>query len=299
MRLLLNHLFNVSTKPTRVVILGSAGFVASAVQRRLEALGAPLLAVPRTKLDLMSKDAGERLAALLRPDDALLFVAAKAPVKTEAMLIENLRMGKAVCEALGRTPVNHAIYISSDAVYADSNHPLTERSCAQPGSLHGVMHLAREVMLANAWEGSLCLLRPTLIYGAGDPHNGYGPNRFLRLAAAGEDIVLFGEGEERRDHVWVEDVAEIVSRVLFRRSTGILNIATGEVLSFHEIAEQLVRMVPRSSLQIKGSPRIGPMPHNGYRPFDVAATYETFPDFRYTALREGLIKVSKSEGCHL
>lgn len=290
---MLNHLCNVPTRPARVVILGSAGFVAAAAQRRLDALGVPLLALPRAELDLESQDAGERLAGLLRPDDALLFVAAKAPVKTEGMLIDNLRMGKAVCEALGRTPVNHVVYISSDAVYADSSVPLTEHSCAHPGSLHGVMHLAREVMLANAWKGPLCLLRPTLIYGADDPHNGYGPNRFLRLAAAGADIVLFGEGEERRDHVWVEDVAEIVSRVLFHRSSGILNIATGDVVSFREIAEHTVQMFPRSS-QIKGSPRVGLMPHNGYRPFDVAATYKAFPDFCYTPLRDGLLKVSTS-----
>ena len=37
-------------------------------------------------------------------------------------------------------------------------------------------------MLANAWHGSLCFLRPTLIYGSKDPHNGYGPNRFMRQA---------------------------------------------------------------------------------------------------------------------
>lgn len=284
---MLKHLYNVCTKPARVVILGSAGFVASAVQRRLEVLGTPLLALPRSEMDLTGMDAGARLAGLLRPDDALLFVAAKAPVKTEAMLIDNLLMGKAVCEALGKSPLKHVVYISSDAVYADSNQMLTERSCAQPGSLHGVMHLAREVMLANAWEGPLCLLRPTLIYGADDPHNGYGPNRFMRLAAAGEKIVLFGEGEERRDHVWVEDVAEIVSRVLWHRSTGILNIATGDVVSFREIAEQVVEMFERP-IQVNGSPRVGSMPHNGYRPFDVAATYSAFPDFRYTLLPEGL-----------
>ena len=284
---MLKHLYNVPTRPHRVVILGSSGFVASAVRRRLETLGAPSLALPHTELDMTSTDAGTRLSSLLRPDDSLLFVAAKAPVKTESMLIYNLHMGKAVCEALGRTPVKNVVYISSDAVYADSSEPLTERSCAQPGSLHGVMHLAREVMLANAWKGPLCLLRPTLIYGAGDPHNGYGPNRFLRLAAAGEDIVLFGEGEERRDHVWVEDVAEIISRVLFHCSTGVLNIGTGNVASFREIAEIVAELVPRPP-QIKGSRRVGPMPHKGYRPFDVAATYAAFPDFRYTPLTVGL-----------
>jgi len=30
------------------------------------------------------------------------------------------------------------------------------------------------------------------------------------------------------------------------------------------------------------------MPHNGYRPFDVAATRAAFPDFRYLPLAEGL-----------
>ena len=28
----------------------------------------------------------------------------------------------------------------------------------------------------------LCIVRPTLVYGANDPHNGYGPNKFIRLA---------------------------------------------------------------------------------------------------------------------
>ena len=65
------------------------------------------------------------------------------------------------------------------------------------------MHLVREVMLRSALTAPLAILRPTLLYGAADPHNGYGPNRFRRLAAAGQDIVLFGEGEEQRDHVLI------------------------------------------------------------------------------------------------
>lgn len=247
----------------------------------------PVLALTQAMLDLTHQDAGSQLASLLHPDDALLFVAAKAPVKSEAMLIENLRMCESVCEALKRTPVKHVVYISSDAVYADSDSPLTESSCAQPGSLHGVMHLAREVMLSNSFIGPLCFLRPTLIYGKDDPHNGYGPNRFMRLASKGEEIVLFGEGEERRDHVWVEDVAEIVSWVLLHRSTGILNIATGEVVTFRAIAEQVIQLSARPP-KIKGTPRVGPMPHNGYRPFDVTASHAAFPDFRYTMLTEGL-----------
>ena len=190
---MLTHLLKTSTQPNRVVILGSAGFVGSACCKRLQSQGITVLSVPRTELDLTQPHASETLAGLLNPEDTLLFVSAKAPVKNEAMLIENLQMGKAVCEALQKSSVKHVIYISSDAVYADSDSPLSEHSCAQPGSLHGVMHLTREVMLVNAWQGPLCFLRPTLIYGSGDPHNGYGPNRFMRQAKKGEDIFIFGE----------------------------------------------------------------------------------------------------------
>jgi len=289
---MLKHLYNVSTKPARVVILGAGGFVAAAAERRIAAMGVPLLALPRTELDLTSEDAGARLAVLLRPDDVLLFVAAKAPVKNNEMLIENLRMGKAVCEALVRTPVNHAIYISSDAVYADSNEPLNESSCAQPGSLHGMMHLAREVMLANAWKGPLCLLRPTLIYGAGDTHNGYGPNQFYRLAVEGKRITLFGEGEEQRDHVHIEDVIEIISLVITHKSSGVLNIATGTVTAFREIAQRVATQFNPPTV-IKTTPRKGPMPHGGYRPFDIVACRNAFPEFSYLQLEDGLKRMKQ------
>jgi len=287
---MLTHLLEIPTHPNRVVILGAAGFVGSACCQRLEKKGITVLSVPRTELDLTLPDAAENLAEILNSEDTLLFVSAKAPVKNEAMLIENLQMGKAVCDALQKSPVKHVVYISSDAVYADSDSPLSEKSCAQPGSLHGVMHLTREVMLANAWQGSLCFLRPTLIYGSEDPHNGYGPNRFMRQAKKGEEISLFGEGEERRDHVWIQDVADITCQVLCQQSTGILNIATGTIISFREIAEQVTQITPNSS-QIKNSTRSGPMPHNGYRAFDPAGTHHAFSDFTYTNLKDGLRQV--------
>ena len=287
---MLKHLNYRSTKPKRVVILGSAGFVGNACTQRLRAMDISVLELPRTELDLTDSKSGDLLADLLQPSDSLLFVSAKAPVKTESMLIDNLQMASTVCHVLRKSSVQHLVYISSDAVYADSDRPISENSCAQPGSLHGIMHLAREVMLAAAWQGPLCFLRPTLIYGAEDPHNGYGPNRFIRLAQKGEEIVLFGEGEERRDHVWIEDVADLTCRVLVQQSTGILNISTGNVVSFREIADQVTQLIPNSS-QIKGSPRTGPMPHNGYRPFDPTATHQAFKDFSYTSLTEGLRKV--------
>ena len=99
-----------------------------------------------------------------------------------------------------------------------------------------------------------------------------------------------GEGEERRDHVLVDDVAEIVCRVIEHRSRGTLNIATGEVYSFRDIAERVAAMV-KPVVAVRGTPRQGEMPHGGYRPFDIAACHRAFPDFRYTSLADGLKEV--------
>lgn len=284
---MLEHLNSDAVPPRRVVVMGAAGFVGGAIAKRLARDGVPVLALGRAEIDLLAADADRRLAALLKPGDVFVAVSARAPVKNSDMLVDNIVMARSMVRALAEVPPAHVVNISSDAIYADSDRPLNEGSCAAPASLHGAMHMAREQMFLAEVRAPMAMLRPSLLYGADDPHNGYGPNRFGRLAQKGENIVLFGEGEERRDHVYIGDVAELAARVILRRSRGALNIATGEVHSFREIAEQIVRLSGRV-VGIKGSPRSGPMPHNGLRPFDIAACRAAFPDFRYTTLERGL-----------
>src|SRR5215831_1684290 len=274
--IMLEHLNPTPQKPSRVVVLGAYGFVGGTCARRLAARGVAVLALDKDDIDLTASGAAEQLQTRLAPDDAILVVSARAPCKDTGMMIDNIRIMHAVCTALERSSVNHVVYFSSDAVYSDAPVPLTEEPRTEPGSMHGTMHLARELMLKATVKAPLAVVRSTLIYGEGDPHNGYGPNRFRRLAAAGQEIVLFGEGEERRDHVLIDDVAEIVCRVIEHRSRGTLNIATGEVYSFRDIAERIAAMA-RPVVAVRGTPRQGEMPHGGYRPFDIAACRRAFP----------------------
>ena len=289
---MLTHLNEASVKPKRVVILGARGFVGAAATQRLEKDGISVLALGRQDLDLMAGGASEKLINTLTPEDSLLVISAEAPVKNTSMLVDNIQMMETVCQALESVTPNHVVYISSDAVYADSKEPLTEASSAEPGSLHGVMHLARELMLRHSCNAPIAMLRPTLLYGAADPHNGYGPNQYRRLAAEGKEIGLFGKGEERRDHVLIDDVAEIIYRVITHCSEGILNVATGKVTSFYEIADMVLSHFA-DPVEISYRPRSGPMPHDGYRPFDSAACKQAFGDFTYTSLADGVAKTHR------
>jgi nucleoside-diphosphate-sugar epimerase len=286
---MLEHTASGSEPLGGIMVLGGGGFVGGAICARLAAEKAPHVALTRKDVNLVEPEAATKLQRMLRPGDAVVFVSALAPTRNNSMLIDNLRMAETVCAALVTQPVAQLVYISSDAVYADEANPATERSCQQPSSLHGVMHLAREIMLRTALKLPLAILRPTLIYGAKDPHNGYGPNRFRRLAAKGEAITLFGEGEELRDHVHVDDVAALVSAVLHRRSQGVLNIATGNSVPFRRVAEMVVALAPQP-VEIRGSPRQNPITH---RHFDITDCIKAFPQFHYIPLSEGLARVAK------
>ncbi|MEW6248863.1 MAG: NAD(P)-dependent oxidoreductase [Nitrospirota bacterium] len=282
---MLEHLNPKPAKPSRVVILGAGGFVGGAIGKRLESDGVATLPLTRKELDLLADGASAKLKGLLKPSDSVVMVSAIAPAKTVPMLMQNLKMAEAVCAALAETEIAHLVYISSDAVYADDANPVTEESTCAPSTIHGMMHAARELMLKNSTKAPVAMLRPTLIYGADDPHNGYGPNRFRREAQKGGPIMIFGEGEERRDHVLVDDVARIATLVLSRRSAGTLNVVTGVSTSFHDIAQMIARQY---GVAVKSQPRPGPRPHLLHRFFDITNCLKAFPTFHYTPLAKGL-----------
>lgn len=281
---MLEHLNQSPQKPARAVVIGAGGFVGGAIARQLAQEQIPVLAITRKQIDLLQPDAGKVLADAVRADDAVVFVSALAPARNSVALMQNLAMAREVIAALSARPVAHLVYVSSDSVYADDANPVTERSCCQPSTMHGMMHAARELMLKSEVKAPLAVLRPSLLYGASDPHNGYGPNRFRRLAAKGEPITLFGEGEERRDHVYIEDVARIAALAMMRKSRGVLNVATGVSTSFRDIADMVVALA-KNSVPIRGTPRQNPITH---RHFDITECLKAFPQFRYTPLRDGL-----------
>jgi nucleoside-diphosphate-sugar epimerase len=287
---MLTHANAVPRNPERVVVIGARGFVGSAIVTELRNAGVTTVPVTREDVDLLAADATLRLKPLLSGHDAVVFVSAIAPAKTSSQLVANLRMADAACAAFRDNPPCHLLYISSDAVYADDANPVNERSAIAPSTMHGVMHAGRELMFRTEFPGPFAVLRPTLIYGTRDPHSGYGPNRFRRQAASGKPITVFGEGEEKRDHVAVEDVARLAVRILRHRSTGALNAVTGVATSFSDIAHMVAKhFAPRG--QVLSVPRPGPRPHLLHRFFDISSCHKAFPDFHFEPIASGLARV--------
>ncbi len=78
---MLEHKNATPTAPERTVVLGSNGFVGAALMRRLADAGAPALGLTRSDIELLAPEAAAKLAAVLRPTDALVAVAADRAVQ--------------------------------------------------------------------------------------------------------------------------------------------------------------------------------------------------------------------------
>lgn len=289
---MLQHLNQVATKPQRVIIVGAGGFVGKATLNNLKSKGIDTVGITRQEIDLLKPNAQHALAEFIQPNDALVMVSAIAPCKSSEQLIENLQMMQAVCNVIKdkAAMLSQIVYISSDAVYADDVALATEDSKVQPSSFHGMMHAARELMIKTAAGNiPLTILRPSILFGLADPHNGYGPNRFFRLVNQGQKITLFGGGEEQRDNIFIDDVAEIIALTLMHRSKGILNIATGNSHSFKTVADLVVKITGKA-VTVEPTTRQNPITH---RHFDITACRQAFPTFTFTDIAIGLQKVQQ------
>jgi nucleoside-diphosphate-sugar epimerase len=282
----LSHAHPHSRKPARLVVLGAGGFLGRHLVTASAAASIETVAIGSRDIDLADGAAGARLAQRLRPRDVIVFLAALTPDKGRdaGTLMRNLAIGRAVCEATHAVEVGQLVYASSDAVYSFATTLISEETPAAPLDLYGAMHRTRELMLAAEARAPLALLRVTAVYGPGDTHNSYGPNRFLRQALKDRRISLFGNGEETRDHIYIDDAVDLILRVVLRGSTGLLNVATGKSPTFRAVAEMIAARAG-GPIEIASSARQNPVTH---RHFDTSNLLRAFPDARCRPLRDGL-----------
>ena len=251
----------------RVLVTGGAGFIGSHVVDRLLGHGHDVrvvddLSTGRRELvndaarfqrcDIRSR----RLPPLIarwRPE-AIVHAAAQASVArslTEPDFDASVNIGGTLglVRASGAAGVATFLYISTGgAAYGDTSVvPTPEEHPARPSSPYGVSKTTGEryVECYGALLGVRTLvLRLANVYGPRqNPHGEAGvvaifADRLLR----GEPCLINGDGEQTRDLVYVEDVAEAVLRGLERAdATGVVNVGTGIETTVNTIYARLAR----------------------------------------------------------
>jgi UDP-glucose 4-epimerase len=284
----------MDSKIKRIVLLGHTGFIGGHLMRHLSAAYPDLEIVGQApvSLDLTRDGRVAALDGLLDPTTAVVMLAAVKRQFGDNLdaFSRNLSMVMNLSRLLHDHPVARLIYFSSAAVYGEETHDtrITEKSCVNPMSYYGAAKFAGECLLrkliAAKPEISLLCLRPPLVYGAGDRGETYGPSGFVRSALRGDKITLWGDGAELREFIYVEDLTQIVSRLVFHDCYGVLNVASGTSYSFRVAVDLLARLIP-VPLDIGSRPRTKERVDNAFINTLLRAL---LPDQHFTPLEEGL-----------
>jgi UDP-glucose 4-epimerase len=165
----------------------------------------------------------------------------------------NLMGTLALLRAMGQARVRKAFLASSMAVYADRPRPepVAENAPTEPISAYGIAKLAAErywLLLCRAAGIRATVLRYFNTYGPGQgltPYVGVVTifvNRLLR----GEAPVIYGDGEQCRDYVHVDDVVAANLLALDGERDGrIFNVGTGRGTTVNTLARELIaRLAP-------------------------------------------------------
>ena len=149
-------------------------------------------------------------------------------------------------EASRLNNVSRFVFASSGAPLGDVKPPIDEKCVPRPLSPYGAGKLAGEGY-STAYFGSFGLetiaLRFGNVYGPRSTHKGSVVAKFIKNILEGKPLVVYGDGSQTRDFIYVGDLIDAIFRSLFvgkKDAAGeVFQIATNRETTVNEIAEIL------------------------------------------------------------
>lgn len=207
-----------------ILVTGGSGFLGKHLCKALLEAGHTVLNIdtrPCTVCETVEMDVldQEKLLPLMKGKDAVFhlasYIEAGESVENPKKYLENNIMGTlAVLEAMRLSGVKTFIFSSSAAIYGEPiRTPIVEDDRTLPISPYGMTKLAMEGLLSSyvynhGFTG--VALRYFNLYGPGEDHipETHAIPRFIDQIRRGEEVTVWGDGSNRRDYVYIEDIVK-------------------------------------------------------------------------------------------
>ena len=170
--------------------------------------------------------------------------------------------------------VERFIYFSSSMVYGDfASASVTEDAPCNPIGIYGALKLAGERMVIaynQVFDLQYTIIRPSALYGERCVSRRVG-QVFIENALRGARIDVSGDGSDRLDFTYVQDLVQGVTRTLDtpRSINETFNITFGHSRSLRDLATILFEQFP--ALEVRYTPRDKLTPKRGTLCIDKAA----------------------------
>lgn len=237
----------------RVAVTGHKGFLGTRLTRALREAGLPDPLVLEDKRILFDPKA---LVPFAETSDAIVHLAG-ANRTADPELVRTNTLGTAcLLDAIARSrrPRPRLVFASSFQVYRPrlKDTPVSEAEAPDPETIYGFSKLFAERLIEHyslKHEIPALVLRISNAYGPGGrPYYNSVVATFAHLAKRDEPLPIRGSGQQKRDLVHVDDIADATILALHAPLQGfhVLNICSGELRSVNEIvAAFAVAAAPR------------------------------------------------------
>lgn len=224
--------------PDHVLLLGGTGFIGSALAARLVR--------EKRSVEVLGHGDVARLEETLPGCGTVVHLACATTPGSSAGRPEleqgNIALTERLLALLERQPHTHLIFFSSGGtLYGNpARIPVTEDAPAAPLSHHGASKASQEAACQAARDQgrAITILRPSNAYGPGQGlKSGFGLVRtMLEHARAGTPLEIWGDGENVRDYIYIDDVVEACVRLIeLPQDSGTYNVGTGIGFSVNEV----------------------------------------------------------------
>jgi UDP-glucose 4-epimerase len=164
--------------------------------------------------------------------------------------------------------VKKIIYASSAAVYGDPEYlAIDEKHKVDPISYYGISKHTPEhyfEVYSQLYGLKYTILRYANVYGIRQDPKGEGGviSIFIDKMLKGERPIIFGDGKQTRDFVYVKDVAKANLLALKRGDNEVVNISTNKPTSINELVDLMNKIMNTSLKPIYAEPRKGDIVHS-------------------------------------
>lgn len=250
----------------RVYLAGHTGFAGQAVLKKLIHEGHEVLTVPHDCLDL--RDSKEVLSYIARhhPDCIIDCAAIVGGIKANMedpykFLLDNLQIQNSLISAALIDKISKFVFLGSSCIYPkDYKQPLKEEYILQapPEPTNEGYAIAKIAGLklceyANRTQGTtqFISLMPCNLYGPGDTYDLEKSHVLSALIkkvhdakVSGEPVKVWGTGEQRREFLYIEDLADAVMWSIDNITDlkGFINVGTGVDVSIKELVYKIAEL---------------------------------------------------------
>jgi len=165
--------------------------------------------------------------------------------------------------------VRKVVYASSSSVYGDSPElPKKEDMKPNPKTPYAISKLVGEYyckVFSEIYGLKTVCLRYFNVYGPRqDPASEYAAviPKFIARVIDSKPPVIYGDGDQTRDFVFVKDVVKANLLAMEKNVEGIFNIASGKSISINELAGMIIKILGKKLRPVYVNPRPGDIEHS-------------------------------------